>query len=84
MKLFDIDWHPSIQRLSVWQRLSAPARLAFAQMQPSQLQPLAKFNGEHYLLPGGIGLHDPGTRQQEAPRQQGLLAFRGHDPTDGQ
>ena len=50
MKLFDIDWQDFFLRLPVWQRLSPPARLAFAKMQPSQLQPLAKFNGEHYLL----------------------------------
>ena len=50
MKLFDIDWQDFFQRLAVWQRLSVPARLAFAKMQSSQLQPLAKFNGEHYVL----------------------------------
>ena len=50
MKLFEIDWQDFFQRLPVWQRLSPPARLAFAKMQPSQLQPLAKFNGEHHLL----------------------------------
>jgi hypothetical protein len=50
MKLFEIDWRDFFRRLPVWQRLSAPARLAFAKMQPSQLQPLAKFHGEHSLL----------------------------------
>jgi hypothetical protein len=50
MKLSEIDWQDFFQRLPVWQRLSAAARLAFAKMQPSQLQPLAKFNGDHYLL----------------------------------
>jgi hypothetical protein len=50
MKLFEIDWQDFFRRLSVWERLSAPARLAFAKMQPSQLQPLAKFNGEHLVL----------------------------------
>jgi hypothetical protein len=50
MKLFDIDWQDFFQRLPVWQRLSVPARLAFAKMQPSQPQPSARFQGEHSLL----------------------------------
>ena len=50
MKLFEIDWQDFFRRLPVWQRLSPPARSAFAKMQPSQLQPLPKFNGEHNVL----------------------------------
>jgi hypothetical protein len=50
MKLREIDWIDFFRRLPVWERLSAPARLAFAKMQPSQLQPLAKFAGDHYVL----------------------------------
>ncbi len=50
MKLIEIDWHDFFQRLQVWQRLSAPARSAFAKMQPSQPQSLTKFAGEHPIL----------------------------------
>jgi len=50
MKLLEIDWQDFFRRLPVWQRLSVPARSAFAKMQPSQPQPLAKFNGEHHVL----------------------------------
>ncbi len=50
MKLIEIDWHDFFRRLPVWQRLSAPARAAFAKMQPSQPQSLKKFTGEHPIL----------------------------------
>lgn len=50
MKLIEIDWHDFFRRLEVWQRLSAPARAAFAKMQPSQPQSLKKFTGEHPIL----------------------------------
>ncbi len=50
MKLIEIDWHDFFRRLEVWQRLSTPARAAFARMQPSQPQSLTKFMGDHPIL----------------------------------
>ncbi|MHB8899620.1 MAG: helicase-associated domain-containing protein [Thermoguttaceae bacterium] len=57
MSPFEIDWSEFIERLAVWDRLSLPARKAFAELKPDRDSDVARFgrDGAALVAAGFLG-----------------------------